>query len=69
MLTPVRGDAPGGEVPQVTLRLSRQALTQILAQRADFTDDSVELDGDTAVLATFHNLFEEPPSSFPIATP
>lgn len=73
VLTPMRGDAPGGEAPQLTLRLDRATLNLILARRTSFADaigaGTVALEGDATVLATFHGLLETPPLHFPIALP
>ncbi|MFF8958043.1 alkyl/aryl-sulfatase [Streptomyces sp. NPDC014894] len=73
VLTPMRGDAPGGEKPQLTLRLERATLDQILAQRTTFADaigsGAVTIEGDAGVLATFHGLLERPRRDFPIVLP
>jgi alkyl sulfatase BDS1-like metallo-beta-lactamase superfamily hydrolase len=73
VLTPMRGDAPGGEAPQLTLRLDRAVLNLILARRNTFADGigsgAVVAEGDAAVLATLYSLLEEPPSQFRIALP
>ncbi|WP_432167057.1 alkyl/aryl-sulfatase [Streptomyces sp. bgisy031] len=73
VLTSMRGDAPGGEPPQLTLRLERSTLDRILAGQATFTESvgsgAVAADGDLAVLPTFHDLLEEPLRKFPIVLP
>ncbi|MFE0423898.1 alkyl/aryl-sulfatase [Streptomyces sp. NPDC058953] len=73
VLTPIRGDAPGGEAPQLTLRLDRALFDRILARRTTFTDaiasGAVAVQGDAGVLTTFYGLLEEPPLHFPVALP
>ncbi|SEL79806.1 AMP-binding protein [Streptacidiphilus jiangxiensis] len=73
VLTPMRGDAPGGEAPQLTVRLERATLDRILAKRTTFADGigagAIVLDGDATVLATFYGLLDEPARNFPIALP
>ncbi|MER5769160.1 alkyl/aryl-sulfatase [Streptomyces sp. NPDC001985] len=73
VLTPMRGDAPDGEAPQLTLRLERATLNRILAGETAFGDGigsgSVVTEGDTGVLTTLHGLLEEPPRHFPVALP
>lgn len=73
VLTPMRGDAPGGESPQLTLRLDRATLNQILARRTTFAEGIgsglVQADGDVSTLAAFYGLLDEPPLHFPIALP
>ncbi|WP_326733697.1 alkyl/aryl-sulfatase [Streptomyces sp. NBC_01022] len=73
VLTPMRGDAPGGESPQLALRLERAALDLILAQHTSFPEaigsGAVSTEGDVTVLATFHGLLEKPARNFPIVLP
>ncbi|MEU5974651.1 alkyl sulfatase dimerization domain-containing protein [Streptomyces sp. NPDC047315] len=69
VLTPMRGDAPGGEEPQLTLRLTRPDLERVLSRRADITGGSIELNGDVGALTTLQDLLEDPPLTFPIVTP
>ncbi|MER5437075.1 alkyl sulfatase dimerization domain-containing protein [Streptomyces sp. NPDC002790] len=73
VLTPMRGDAPGGEAPQLTLRLARTTLNSVLAQHASFPEaigsGAVTVDGDVTVLSTFHGLLENPARNFPIVLP
>ncbi|WP_406457461.1 MBL fold metallo-hydrolase [Streptomyces sp. NBC_00876] len=73
VLTPMRGDAPGGGAPQLTLRLERATLDLILAQRTSFPEaigsGTVTAEGDVSVLATFHGLLETPARNFPIVLP
>ncbi|MER5950534.1 alkyl sulfatase dimerization domain-containing protein [Streptomyces sp. NPDC001904] len=73
VLTPMRGDAPGGEAPQLTLRLERTTLNSVLAQRTSFPEaigsGAVTADGDVTVLATFYGLLEKPTRNFPIVLP
>ncbi|MHA4778838.1 alkyl/aryl-sulfatase [Streptomyces sp. MSC1_001] len=73
VLTPLHGDAPGGEKPQATLRLERAALDRIVAGRSSFTDaraaGAIELDGDADALAVFESLLEQPSAAFPIVLP
>jgi alkyl sulfatase BDS1-like metallo-beta-lactamase superfamily hydrolase len=73
VLTAMRGGAPGGEAPQLTLRLDRAVLNPILARRSTFADGigsgAVVAEGDTGVLATLYSLLEEPPPRFRIALP
>lgn len=73
VLTPMRGEAPGGERPQLTLRLERATLDLILAQHTSFADatgsGAVTTEGDVGVLATFFGLLESPKRHFPIVLP
>ncbi|MFI6611671.1 alkyl/aryl-sulfatase [Streptomyces sp. NPDC050507] len=73
VLTPMRGDAPGGESPQLTVRLERASLDLILAQHTSFPEaigsGAVRMEGDATVLATFHGLLEKPARNFPIVLP
>ncbi|MFI1978892.1 alkyl/aryl-sulfatase [Streptomyces wedmorensis] len=73
VLTPMRGDAPGAEAPQLTLRLERSTLDLILAQHTTFPEaigsGAVTVEGDVTVLATFHGLLEKPARNFPIVLP
>ncbi|MFI7361438.1 alkyl/aryl-sulfatase [Streptomyces sp. NPDC050149] len=73
VLTPMRGDAPGGESPQLTLRLERASLDLVLAQHTSFPEaigsGAVRMEGDATVLATFHGLLEKPARNFPIVLP
>ncbi|MCX5084745.1 alkyl/aryl-sulfatase [Streptomyces sp. NBC_00401] len=73
VLTPMRGDAPRAEAPQLTLRLERTTLDRILAQHTSFPEaigsGAVTVEGDIAVLATFHSLLERPRRNFPIVLP
>ncbi|MCX5394586.1 MBL fold metallo-hydrolase [Streptomyces sp. NBC_00094] len=73
VLTPMRGDAPGAEAPQLILRLERSTLDRILAQHTSFPESigsgAVTVEGDVTVLATFHGLLEKPARNFPIVLP
>ncbi|WP_329113734.1 alkyl/aryl-sulfatase [Streptomyces sp. NBC_01465] len=73
VLTPMKGDAPDGEAPQLTLHLERATFDRILAHLISFTDaigsGAVTMDGDAGVLATFHGLLENPARNFPIVLP
>ncbi|MFI1018648.1 alkyl/aryl-sulfatase [Streptomyces sp. NPDC020965] len=73
VLTPMRGDAPGGEAPQLTLRLDRTTFDRILAKRTTFADGigsgAVVAEGNAVVLSTLYGLLEEPPLHFPVALP
>ncbi|WP_432752184.1 alkyl/aryl-sulfatase [Streptomyces sp. JL2001] len=73
VLTPLPGDAPGGEEPQVALRLARGTLDRIVAGRCAFTDaldtGAIRADGDTGALATLQALLEQPSTAFPIVLP
>ncbi|MFG2613975.1 alkyl/aryl-sulfatase [Streptomyces anulatus] len=73
VLTPMRGDGPGGEGPQLTLRLERATLDLVLAQRTTFQEaissGAVTAEGDVSVLSTFHGLLEAPRRNFPIVLP
>ncbi|WP_327170814.1 MBL fold metallo-hydrolase [Streptomyces sp. NBC_01336] len=73
VLTPMKGDAPGGESPQLTVRLERASLDLILAQHTSFPEaigsGAVRMEGDATVLATFHGLLEKPARNFPIVLP
>ncbi|MEU5397866.1 alkyl sulfatase dimerization domain-containing protein [Streptomyces sp. NPDC005963] len=73
VLTPMRGDAPDGEAPQLTLRLDRATFNRILARQTTFTDGigsgAVVAEGNAGVLTTLYGLLEEPPLHFAIALP
>ncbi|MGW1676195.1 alkyl/aryl-sulfatase [Saccharopolyspora sp. NPDC002376] len=69
VLTPMLGDAPGGEAPHLTLRLTRTELNRVLARHTTFGDSTMELEGDITALTTLYDLLETPPGSFAIATP
>ncbi|MCX4537703.1 alkyl/aryl-sulfatase [Streptomyces sp. NBC_01669] len=69
VLTPMLGDAPGGEAPHLTLRLTRTELNLVLARHTTLADSAIELEGDTTALTTLYDLLETPPRSFAIATP
>lgn len=73
VLTPIRGNAPGDEVPQVTVRLDRPVHDRILAGRDTFETaiaaGDVTLTGDPVVLALFHGPLETPDRALPIVTP
>ncbi|NGO74192.1 MBL fold metallo-hydrolase [Streptomyces sp. YC504] len=73
VLTPMRGDAPGGEAPHLTLGLRRATLDRILAQHTSFPDaigsSEVTVAGDVTVLSTFYGLLEKPARNFPIVLP
>ncbi|WP_328867152.1 alkyl/aryl-sulfatase [Streptomyces sp. NBC_00304] len=73
VLTPMRGDAPGGEAPQLTLHLERATLDRILASLISFTDaigsGDVTMEGDAGVLAALFGLLENPVRDFPVVLP
>ena len=73
VLTPMRGDAPGAESPQLTLRLERATLDQVMARRTTFAEGvasgAVLADGELGTLALLYSLLEEPALYFPIALP
>ncbi|MFE6800852.1 alkyl sulfatase C-terminal domain-containing protein [Streptomyces sp. NPDC057681] len=73
LLTPMCGEAPGAEAPQLTLRLERTTLDQILAQHTSFPEaigsGAVTVESDITVLATFHSLLGKPRRNVPIVLP
>ncbi|MFK0160379.1 alkyl/aryl-sulfatase [Streptomyces sp. NPDC090493] len=73
VLTPIHGDAPRGEQPNVTLRLPRTVLYEVLRGATSFAqaigDGTVTVDGDVEALITFRALLDEPHRDFPIVTP
>ncbi|MFB6677374.1 alkyl sulfatase C-terminal domain-containing protein [Streptomyces sp. NPDC056390] len=73
VLTPMRGEAPRAEAPQLTLRLERTTLDQILAQQTSFPEaigsGAVTVEGDITVLATFRSLLGRPRRNVPIVLP
>ncbi|MFM9615700.1 alkyl/aryl-sulfatase [Streptomyces niveiscabiei] len=72
-LTPMPGDAPRGEEPQVTLRLARTVLDAVLGGATTFADEiaggRVAVEGDAGVLVTFGGLLVAPDPDFAIVTP
>ncbi|MGW6456547.1 alkyl/aryl-sulfatase [Streptomyces sp. NPDC055078] len=68
-LTPIPGDAPGGERPQLTLRLTRGTLDRAAARQIGFDDPSIDQIGDPGILRTLLGLLEAPQRHFPVATP
>jgi alkyl sulfatase BDS1-like metallo-beta-lactamase superfamily hydrolase len=73
VLTPMRGDAPGGEQPRLTLRMRRADFVSVLAGLATFEEmagsGAVRLAGDATALATLTGLLEAPDRNFAIVTP
>lgn len=73
VLTPMRGDAPGGERPQVTVRAALDVLTDVLGRRvtlgAAVEEGRAGLEGDADVLRTFFGLLQAPNPGFPIVLP
>jgi len=73
VLTPMPGDAPGGEKPHATLRLARPVLDAVLNQQTTFVDQIAQgncrIDGDAQALLTFRSLLADPDRDFPILTP
>ena len=73
VLTPMPGDAPGGEKPHVTLRLPRTVLDAVLNEQttfvAEITAGNCQIDGDAEALLTFRSLLADPNRDFPILTP
>ncbi|MGW5624701.1 alkyl/aryl-sulfatase [Streptomyces olivaceus] len=71
-LTPMRGGAPRGEDPAVTLRLPRTVLDAVMSRATTFADaiaqgDAV-IEGDVRTLLTFGTLTDRPDPRFPIVT-
>lgn len=73
VFTAVLGEAIGAAEPDVTIRLGRDTLTQVLAATTTLAkqaaDGTVALDGDAAVVDTFEDLLEQPARTFAVATP
>ena len=73
VLTPMPGDAPGGERPHATLRLARPVLDAVLNQQTTFVDQIAQgncrIDGDAQALLTFRSLLVDPDRDFAILTP
>ncbi|MFB7999273.1 alkyl/aryl-sulfatase [Streptomyces sp. NPDC056002] len=73
VLTPMRGDAPGGGKPQLTIGLERTEFDRILAGQSSFADavaaGTVELDGEASALASLVDVLEQPGARFPIVLP
>lgn len=73
VLTPMRGDAPEGEKPQLTLRISRAGFVAVLAGITTFqtaaADGVLRTAGDVTALATLTDLLEEPDRNFAIVQP
>lgn len=72
-LTPIPGDAPRGEDPDVTLRLPRTVLDAVMSRTTTLADaiaqGHAEVEGDVRVLLTFGTLSDRPDPRFPIVTP
>ncbi|WP_037823510.1 alkyl/aryl-sulfatase [Streptomyces sp. NRRL B-24720] len=73
VLTPIRGHAPGGEQPQVTVRTALDVLVGMLGRRTTLAEavasGGAELDGDAGVLRTFFGLLQAPRAGFPLVLP
>ncbi|WP_435229648.1 alkyl/aryl-sulfatase [Streptomyces sp. Tue6028] len=73
VLTPMRGDAPGGGQPDVVIRLTRTEFDRVLCGTATFaaavTAGGISVEGDLQALPTLLGLLEEPARTFPIALP
>jgi alkyl sulfatase BDS1-like metallo-beta-lactamase superfamily hydrolase len=73
VLTPMPGDAPGGESPQARIRLPRTVLDAVLSGGTTFVDEIAAgvcaLEGDANALLTLRSLLTEPERDFPIVTP
>ncbi|GAA4873222.1 alkyl/aryl-sulfatase [Saccharopolyspora cebuensis] len=73
VLTPMRGEAVGGERPDAVLRLDRAAFDRVLSGGTTFPDaiaaGEVTVEGDAAALTTLLGLLEDPARAFPIALP
>ncbi|MEV5540303.1 alkyl sulfatase dimerization domain-containing protein [Saccharopolyspora shandongensis] len=73
VLTPLRGDAIGGEQPDAVLQLDRPVFDRVLAGRTNFPDaidaGEVVIEGHQQALWTLLGLLEQPARSFPIALP
>ncbi|MFE1317280.1 alkyl/aryl-sulfatase [Kitasatospora phosalacinea] len=73
VLTPIRGDAPAGERPQLTARTTLAVLAGVLAGRttpaAETAAGRLELAGDAEVLTTLLGLLQAPRSGFRLALP
>ncbi|MGW8724729.1 alkyl/aryl-sulfatase [Streptomyces sp. NPDC055808] len=72
-LTTMPGDAPRGEQPQATLRLTRTVLNAVLGGLTTFGDQittgTVTIEGDAMALARFSTLLDAPDPNFPLVTP
>ncbi|MGW4029470.1 alkyl/aryl-sulfatase [Streptomyces sp. NPDC004838] len=73
VLTPMRGDAPGGEQPQVTVRTALDVLLGVLGGRVELAGAAeageAVLEGDTEVLGMFFSLLQAPRVGFPLVLP
>jgi alkyl sulfatase BDS1-like metallo-beta-lactamase superfamily hydrolase len=73
VLTPTRTCPPGGEKPQLTLRLRREVLVAVLAARTMFPEaiaaGDIGLDGDITALSTLTDLLEAPDRNFAVVVP
>ncbi|WP_447035584.1 alkyl/aryl-sulfatase [Streptomyces sp. DSM 118878] len=71
-LTPMRGGAPRGEDPDVTLRLPRTVLDAVMSRTTTFADaiarGDATVEGDVRTLLTFGSLTDRPDTRFPIVT-
>ncbi|MBT2415909.1 SCP2 sterol-binding domain-containing protein [Streptomyces sp. ISL-12] len=72
-LTSLPGDAPRGEAPDVTLRLGRPVLDEVVGRRTTFADaigaGRIAVTGDVGALVRFGGLPERPDPRFAIVTP
>jgi alkyl sulfatase BDS1-like metallo-beta-lactamase superfamily hydrolase len=70
VLTPLSGDAPGGEGPRLTVRLPREVMDLVLTRRTTFEAEvkagSVVLVGDASALGELFGLLEAPRRKFPL---
>ncbi|MEV6104037.1 alkyl sulfatase dimerization domain-containing protein [Streptomyces sp. NPDC051940] len=73
VLTPIRGEAVGGEQPQTVIMLTRAALDRVLLGATTFAEaleaGAMTVEGDTKALPTLLDLLEKPALAFPIALP
>ncbi|MFI7413841.1 alkyl/aryl-sulfatase [Streptomyces sp. NPDC049627] len=73
VLTPMRGDAPGGGQSDVVLRLTRAEFNRGLMGTTDFASavaaGTISVEGDRQALLILLGLLEEPALTFPIALP
>ncbi|MGV9288881.1 alkyl/aryl-sulfatase [Streptomyces sp. NPDC003719] len=72
-LTPMPGDAPRGEAPHLTLRLTRATLDAVVGRATTFPEavkaGTITTDGDLTALTTLAGLMERPDPRFAVVTP
>jgi alkyl sulfatase BDS1-like metallo-beta-lactamase superfamily hydrolase len=73
VLTPIRGDAPGGEQPGLTIAIARPVLDQIITGQATVPSQAgagrISIAGDPQLLTQLMSLLDQPDNNFAIVTP